>query len=434
MSGSIFSLAFEAESALIGCLLFDSSIIADLADSLSPDDFQDERNRAAFQSALTLHQLGRPIDPVQIHRGANGIVDTAYLASLMEATVTTTNFRGLADEIRNSSLRRRLFEVAERLREDAASHGDPQAMMSAVQAALAEIDSCDTRREILAPADQVSSFFDLRSRIDAGARNFVPTGYSDLDKLLGGGMLCGGLYILAARPAVGKTTFALSVADQIAEKVGAVLFVSLEMDADQLTAKRLARVTGVSASRLLMGELNEKEYDEVTDALLETSRRPLYVNKAESVRVADIDTLARRVPDLRCIVVDYLGLIRPDEKGSSRYENMTAVSGSLKALARRRGVPVLCLAQLNRANMDRKEKRPQLSDLRDTGAIEQDADAVMFLHREDYYQQPNPDQKPWDPRMVDLLVAKNRHAGTGDLCYGWYPQSGRYVKASYGRG
>ena len=431
MSDSIFSLAFEAEAALVGCLLFEPSIIADLADKLSPDDFQDERNRAAFQSALTLHQLGRPIDPVQIHMGTKGSVDAAYLASLMEATVTTTNFRGLADEIRNESLRRQLFEVGEKLREDAASHGDPQTMMSEVQKAISEIDSVDTSRELLSPADQVSSFFDLRSRIDAGARNFVPTGYAELDKLLGGGMLCGGLYILAARPAVGKTTFALSIADQIAEKSGPVLFVSLEMDADQLTAKRLARITGVSASRLLMGELDDKEYDEATDALLEIGKRPLFINKAEAVRVADIDTLARRVPNLRCVVVDYLGLIRPDEKGGSRYENMTAISGSLKALARRRGVPVLCLAQLNRANMERKEKRPQLSDLRDTGAIEQDADAVMFLHRGDYDQAPNPDRKPWDPLMVDLLLAKNRHAGVGDLCYAFYPQSGRYVRASY---
>lgn len=428
---SVFNLAFEAEAALIGCLLFEPSIIADLADKLSPDDFQDERNRAAFQSALTLHQLGRPIDPVQMHLGTNGSVDASYLASLMEITVTTANFRRLADEVRNASLRRQLFEVGERLREDAASHGDPQAMMSTAQAALSAIDSCDTRRELLSPEDQVSSFFDLRSRIDGGARNFVPTGYAELDKLLGGGMLCGGLYILAARPAVGKTTFALSIADQIAEKSGPVLFVSLEMDADQLTAKRLARITGISASRLLMGELDDKEYDEATDALLEIGKRPLFINKAEAVRVADIDTLARRVPNLRCIVVDYLGLIRPDEKGGSRYESMTAISGSLKALARRRGVPVLCLAQLNRANMERKEKRPQLSDLRDTGAIEQDADAVMFLHRDDYGQAPNPDRKPWDPLMVDLLLAKNRHAGVGDLCWAFYPQSGRYVRASY---
>lgn len=429
---NIFASAFEAEPMLIGCLLTEPSLIADLAEVARPEDFDSAPLRAVFSSALRLWREGAALDTVSIFRGAQGQVDAKYLAQLMELTVTTADAVDLAREVHKGALRRQLFGIGERLQEDVATLCDPQEAISAAQGALEALDGEDHRRELLSPTEQLSGFLALRESVDAGAKNFAATGFQDLDTLLGGGLLCGGLYILAARPGVGKTTFALAVADQIAEWMGDVLFVSLEMDADQLTAKRLSRITAIPAHRLLTDKLESAEYDAVVGATGELAKRPLHINRGERLTVAQIDVLARRLPGLRCIVIDYLGLIRPGERYSSRYEGMTAISGDLKALARRRKVPVLCLAQLNRANVERKDKRPQLSDLRDTGAIEQDADGVMFLHREDYFGPSVENKKPWDPIPVELILAKNRHAGVGRIDFAFYLASGRFAPAKYG--
>ena len=292
-------------------------------------------------------------------------------------------------------------------------------------AGLEALAAQDKGRDLATSQQAMSEFcFAHRVEVDGGG-GYVTTGLPSLDRLLGGGLVNGGLYVLAARPGMGKTALALQLADHMAQTHGGVLYVSLEMDLNQLSARRLARVCGLPIHRLLMDKLSQAEYAALTGAAEELSRAPLYLNRGGRAGVAEVERLARQVPRLACIVVDYFGLLHPASERAPRYEAMTQVSGALKALARSRGVPVLCLAQLNRELTQRRGCRPQLSDLRDTGALEQDADGVLLLHRPDYYQ-TGQSSGP-GPLPMELLLAKNRHGATG-VCPAWFlPHLGRIL-------
>ena len=233
--------------------------------------------------------------------------------------------------------------------------------------------------------------------------------------------------LIVGLPGMGKTTFGLAVADQVAQQNGPVLFVSLEMDEEQLAAKRLARAAGISYDALMMGNLGDEERARAAEWSSKVSQIPVYTNRKPRATVDDIANMARKVKGLKLLVVDYFGLIRTEERAKNRYEAMTEVSGQLKALARKLKVPLLCLAQINRENAQRQDKRPQLSDLRDTGALEQDADGVIFLHCNSYYNQERPD--PWEPDYMQIILAKNRHASTGTCDAAFYRAVGRIIPA-----
>jgi replicative DNA helicase len=242
--------------------------------------------------------------------------------------------------------------------------------------------------------------------------NFVPSRFPLLDKTLGGGFIRGGLYIVGARPAVGKSSFAVNLADTIH---GNVLFVSLEMSPEQITGKRFSRRTGIPTGRLLSGRLSEEEWGKLAQASDILSRSGVYINDRYSLTVSGVQDLAESIPVLQAVIVDYLGLIQPASRGGSAYENTTQISRDLKRLALSLNVPIICLCQLSRSVEGREDKRPRLSDLRDSGAIEQDADAVMFLYRDDYYK-----GQAGDSSIVNLNVAKNRHGGLGTIDFQFF--------------
>ena len=326
------------------------------------------------------------------------------------------------------------LDLGRTLAEQTGPFADPRAVIAGAQKELERIEAQDTARELATPAEVLLSFQEHREQMDSGTGvSFVPTGFRNLDTLLGGGMLSGGLYLLAARPGMGKTSLALCIADKAAAR-GPVLFVSLEMDPEQLSAKRLARETGIPSDKLLFGGLTSEEYDRVAQGSVSLSKLSLYLNRRPQATVEDIATLARKVKGLQLLVIDYFGLIQPSEKGRSRYESATEISGRLKALARSLKVPILCLAQLNRENMERRDKRPQLSDLRDTGALEQDADGVMLLHRPDYYEAKGDKLDPWEPTPVEVILAKNRHASTGVCHIIFYLATCRVLQEARARG
>lgn len=226
-------------------------------------------------------------------------------------------------------------------------------------------------------------------------------------------MINGGLYILAANTGCGKTALALQIADAVANEDRSVLFISLEMDEYQLTARRLARAAKVSANHLIMHDLSEMEYVHIKQQLPMLKQKRLVFNRPGAFTVSDIQALAGQVPNLRLVIIDYLGLLQSEPYYGSRYEATTAISNALKALARLLGVPILCLAQLNRANAQRLDKHPILADLRDSGSIEQDADGVLLLYRPDMYAScPIPTDKEVAVR-VECNLAKHRHGATG---------------------
>lgn len=418
--------AFAAETAVAGSIVLDSDCLPEITALLTEDDFALEANRAVFRAAVKLARQGEPIDPVTILREEGASVSQAYLMDVMQATSTAANAGMYAAETRKASMRRALRALGDTLVERTAPWEDPRALIGDAQRELERIEAQDTARELASSGDAMQAFYRHREQVDGHGGGFVPTGFRQLDRLLGGGLLNSGLYVLAARPGMGKTTFALSVADNVAE-TGGVLFVSLEMDLEQLAAKRLGRAAGISSSALMMGSLSDEERARAAEHSARLAQLPLCLNRRSTASVEDVGNMARKVKGLRLVVIDYFGLLQPRGRSASRYEAMTGVSGDLKALARSLKVPILCLAQMNRENKDRKDKRPQLSDLRDTGALEQDADGVIFLHRTDYYETGAAD--PWSPVPLQILLEKNRHAGTGVCDAAFYMAVGRIIPA-----
>ena len=255
-----------------------------------------------------------------------------------------------------------------------------------------------------------------------GHSNFISSGFPLLDNILGGGFIRGGLYILGARPAMGKSTYAINLADNIK---GNCLYVSLEMTPEQIVSKRISRLTDLSAAKLLSGRVTEDDWTKIAMAFTALSEQGVYINDRYDLTVQKIQLLAQSVPDLRAVIVDYLGLIQPATRSTSSYENITQISRELKRMAISLNVPVICLCQLSRTVESREDKRPRLSDLRDSGAIEQDADAVMFLYRPDYYTGGKTDGQP---SLTHLEVAKNRHGRTGQTDFNFWMASSTFLE------
>lgn len=406
-----------AEQSVIGAILVSSNCLPEVERELQVGDFRLDADRAIYQAALALEEMGAEIDPVTILDQTAKLgqpVSRDYLHQLMEITPTAANVGEYIKIVREDVLKTGLLDLADHIRDSVLGHTAPADTAAQAAHALDQLMSQGNAGRLSTPAELFAAFYRQRDAVDSGdARGYVCTGYAALDRLLGGGMLNSGLYLLAARPGMGKTTLALNIADRVAQ-ADPVLFVSLEMDGEQLAAKRISRKTGIPSQQLLMQPLDEGEYAQVAQAAKELSTLPFYTNNTPVVTVEDIGMLARSIPGLRLIVVDYFGKIAPppSARRAGRVEYTTEISGALKNLARSLKIPVLVLCQLNREVEGRQDKHPQLSDLRDTGALEQDADGVIFLYRQDYYAA----QSTVDPNLPSLMevhLAKNRHGCVG---------------------
>ena len=414
-----------ASQSVAGSILCDAACLHVVRPLVSRDDFAFAADRAIFEAACRLEDEGAPADVLTILEDARkhgADVSDKYAAELLQITPTAAHAEAYACQVHEEAVRRRLAAVGETLLEDAQDQQKPTA--GVIAATMQALENADTAPQMtmLTTSDALTGFLDYRERLEAGQAVTVSTGYPGLDTLLGGGMLNQGLYILAARPGVGKTTAALKISEHAA-KSGACLFFSLEMSAEQITARRIAAESGLSIGRLMTGQnLSDDEQAKLANAASVLSTHDFRLNRAPGASVADIAQAAHLTKNLRLVVVDYLGLVRSDERGLSIYERVTKNSAALKALARSLNVPVLCLCQLNRAAEQRADKTPSMADLRDSGAIEQDADAVILLHRPAMYE---PEEvKPWEAQTLTAIVAKNRHGSTGRLDFDFYGSSG----------
>ncbi len=393
-----------SENMLLGAALLDEGAAKELVGRLQTEDFALEINRLLFSTMRSLDAGGERIDAAKVANLSGA--DRQYIMELMEIAPVSTDLEAHIAEVRRASMRRSLRQAAEEMIRAVTENEEPGEITGRVMEELRRIEEGNTGG-LLTGTDAVLQFWER-----ADSKNlYVKTGFPNFDRLLGGGLLNCGLYILAARPGAGKTAVAVQIGDRVAAREGAVLFVSLEMEAVQLTARRISRMSGVPSSKLLLGGATNDELVKAANSGKQAARLPFFVNNTLKCDVTSIRTLARQIKNLKLVIVDYLGLIQPDRTLKSRYEQITMVSGELKILARTLGVPVLCLAQLNRASEQRRDNTPMLSDLRDSGVIEQDADSVIFLHRPDMYD----DGKKKPAVQVNVRVAKNRHAGTGDI-------------------
>ena len=410
------------EQYLCGAILISGdAVMKAIRGIVTPDCFQLEAYRAIFTAALSLLADGTPIDPVSIAATAKrqGVeLPNKLLWELMEIVPTAANCVDYAHRVAEDARKRRIKALAERIQADEVSTSDE--LLAALQREAQAIQGSNYQRGLLSPVDTLRRFMDYVVKAGEKRDNFISTGFPRLDGILGGGFIRGGLYILGARPAVGKSTFALNLADGMA---GNLLFVSLEMSPEQILAKRVSRLTGYTASKLLSGQLPDKAWEAVAMATTSIDKSGVYINSRYDLTVQEIHLLAQSVPELRCIILDYLGLIQPATRSGSTYEQVSAISRELKRMAVSLNVPVVCLCQLSRKIEERKDKKPMLSDLRDSGAIEQDADGVLFLYREDYYT-----GSPADgfPSTVELTVAKNRHGKTGEDQFNFWLSSSTF--------
>lgn len=414
------------EQYLCGAILISGEqVLQAIRGLVTADCFQYETYRAIFTAGLSLLENGSPIDPISIAAAAKrqGVeLPNAMLAELMEIVPTAANCVDYAHRVTEEARKREIKKLAARIQEDGISTSDE--LLAAMQRETQAIQGSHCQRGLLSPTDTLRRFMDYVVKAGENRDNFAPTGFPKLDGILGGGLIRGGLYILGARPSVGKSTFALNLADNMA---GNSLLVSLEMSPEQLTAKRVSRLTGYASSKLLSGQLPDKAWEAVAMATTVIDQSGVYFNSRYDLTVQEIHLLAQSVPQLRCVFLDYLGLIRPASRNGSAYEQVSQISRELKRMAISLNVPVVCLCQLSRKIEERKERKPVLSDLRDSGAIEQDADGVLFLYREDYYTGTSADGFPSD---VTLTVAKNRHGKTGEDSFRFWLESSTFQECA----
>ena len=422
----------DSERAVIGSLLLDEKCAVEIDRSgLSADDFANENLRLAFEVIEDLRRERKPLDPILVANEMEKRRPGDHQAVLRDAMIETTtaaNAGLYCRDVRDNANRRKLVDALSDA-SSAAVFGDWRSEAGKVLALLQNLN--DQESDILSGEDLAESFLNYYKVTKINRENaYCQTGFSDLDYRLGGGMFRSEVYIVGARPGMGKTTLGINIAQNIVNRGKAVLFISLEMSAQQIQAKRIALETGIRYTNLMTGRISQDEEDKMRDWIDGSRDKPFFLT-TRSITVGEIARKARQIENLGCVIVDYIGLITCSEESRQkpRYEQMTEISAALKATAKDLNIPILALCQLNRENTTRQEKRPTMADLRDSGAIEQDAGAIILLHRPDYYAPSKEKQQEDEPvpelEEIELNVAKNRHAEPGLVTMWWHGNVGR---------
>ena len=425
-------VSIEAEQAVLGSMLIDSRCIRDVGRVLRETDLSIAANQELFRVIVTMDREGRPVDGLTVCQEAlrQRLMDEKplrkYLADLMVLTPTAANVMEYAGIVA-SKARRRELKAALQDGIKALEDGEPEDTLIPKLDTALTASAERTASELLAPKEQVDSFFAYRERIDDGSVPYVRTGIRPLDKLLGGGMVQDGLYILAGRPGMGKTALGVAIAEAVAATVGRVDYFSLEMSKEQIMARRLSALARIDSKLILMETMTEAENRKVAEATVTVERTPLYTTDGRAQTVGRIAAIARASRDVKLVVVDHFGLILKPGRRQDADESRE-IAHALKRLAQSIGQPVLCMAQLNRENEKRLDKRPTLSDLRATGAMEEDADGVIFVHRPDYYE-PDYKRGQAEPERTEIILAKNRHGRTGRIDLSFWPETNTFKPA-----
>ena len=422
----------EAEQAVLGSMLIDSGCVRRVAAILRESDFSVALNRELYRVIVTMDRDGQPIDGLTVCAEAlrQSLAEEKtlrkFLAQLMEITPTAANVAEYAEIVAGTARRRELKTALEDGLAALADQAPEDEVLTQLDAAMTA-SSQRLESELLAPKEQVDGFLDYRAKIDEGNIPYVRTGIKALDKLLGGGMVQDGLYILAGRPGMGKSALGVSIAEYVAQTVGKVDYFSLEMSREQIMARRLSSLSKVDSKLILMDTLTAGEYKRMIEATRKAAATPFYCTNGRAQSVQRITSVARAGRDVKLVVVDHFGLIlRPGKRQDT--DESREIAHALKRLAQSLNQPVLCLAQLNRQNEQRTDKRPTLADLRATGAMEEDADGVIFVHRPDYYQ-ADYKREQGAPERTEIILAKNRHGSTGRLDLSFWPETNTFNPA-----
>lgn len=402
--------ALQAEYDLMGCLLVaPKETLAEVRGTIRAADFQNEDARAVFIAACQLENEKAPMDAVLIQARAaeNGReLDAELLAEAMRRFVTCANAQATAALIHEQSISREARNIGFALMQ---AELDPGTAVQRLQEAIA-----GQKSRLPTPMEDANTFMDTVSAIAEGkVKMYLSTGFPQLDELLSGGLIQNGVITLAARPGVGKTTMGLAIAENVAAAGGRVLYESMEMSRFQIWARRAGMVSGLSYANIQNGKLDERGWERLARAMQTLYARNFLI----SDKTASMDDIERhlRSNGADLLVVDHMGLIKPERGSDGRYDKATEISHRLKRLAQSTGVPILSLCQLNRASEARSDKRPSLADLRDTGAIEEDSDVVIILYRPAVHLPKDEQPMPWETQDLEVNVEKNRHGATGQI-------------------
>ena len=422
----------EAEQAVLGSILIDSECLPQIVEQLKPDDFYIRQNRKeAFQTIYAMFSMSQKIDPVTVlnQMRLDGTyqegVTREYFFQLMDVTPTVTNVMDYVAIVKDRSTLRQIAEAANALNSMVANNeGTSAEVLEAAEQRIYAIRQGKSAQGLHHITSVMHEVYDRLAEL-ASSDSAVPglsTGLPDVDTVISG-LNKSDLILLAARPGMGKTSLALNILLYAGKHSGkACVFFSLEMSREQLAMRLLSNESFVDNKKLTTGSLTDEDWEKVALAASALNHANILIDDNPSLSVADMNAKCRRVENLGLVVIDYLQLMtsaggKQNYSGESRQQVVSDISRALKIMAKELNVPVICLSQLSRANENRENKRPRLSDLRESGAIEQDADIVMFIYRDDYYNQDTENHN-----LAECIVAKNRHGELATVPLQWLPE------------
>ena len=418
----------QAEQAVIGSMLIDGRCIPDVIEKVRAEDFYLKHYRDVFETIYQMFAYAMTIDPVTVldQMKVRGVFDPneteTYLADAMRMTPTAANVLEYAAIVRDRALLRHLGDTADEIRNMVFEGvGEADSILEAAERKIYMLRQGRNVGGLLPISSVINNVFDQLSEAAASGSRIpgLSTGLPDLDRVILG-LNKSDLLLIAARPGMGKTSLALNIALYVALSLKkTVAFFSLEMSREQLTVRLLSKAAMVPLQNLLTGQLSEAQWQSIAEAAQMMSTSDIRIDENPSMTVSDMNAACRRVPDLGLVCIDYLQLMQSaggnrNYSGESRTQVVSDISRMMKIMAKELNVPVICLSQLNRANESRQDKRPLLSDLRESGAIEQDADVVIALYRDGYYNKESE-----TPNLAEAIVLKNRKGTTGTVNLTW---------------
>jgi replicative DNA helicase len=423
----------EAEKSVVGSMLMDRDAIIEVADVLTKEDFYQNSNGILFEAMIELYREGKPVDLVTLQNKLKekqvpeSIQSLDYIRELVDTVPTSANARQYADIVKEKSILRKLIKVTEKITADCYLGKDEfRSILEDTEKDVFHLLQNASGREDFVPIREV--VMNTLDEIEAASKNKgkitgIPTGFTDLDYKLTG-LHPSQLLIVAARPAMGKTAFVLNIAQHVAfrQNIPVAIF-SLEMSKEQLVTRMMSMEAMVDSQLIRTGELEDQDWEKLMESAAVIGHSPLIIDDTPGLTISEIRSKCRRYKQTQgvgLVIIDYLQLMAGSGRSESRQQEISEISRSLKALAREIDAPIIALSQLNRAVDSRTDHKPVLSDLRESGSIEQDADVIMFIYRDDYY---NPDTEK--KNLAEIIVAKQRSGSTGSIELAWL---GQYTK------
>ena len=436
VAGKVPPQNLDAEISLIGAILIDDEIVADASEIVTPKDFYDKRHQAIFGAIMRLYEKHKPVDLLTLTEELKkkdeleAIGGSAYLTELTNYVPTAAHADSYAEIIAQKAVRRRLIKASAEISEMGFDEEtSTQELLEKAEAELFSVSDQSLKQDLISIESILTESFDRIEELhrNKGQLRGIRTGYRDLDNMTAG-LQRSDLIILAARPAMGKTTLVTNLAYNVASLAKLpVLFFSLEMSKEQLIDRMLADASGVDSWNIRTGNLSDEDFSKLSEAMGEMAEAPIFIDDTPGLSVLEMRTKARRAAHdqpLGLIVVDYLQLMQASgNHNGNRVQEVSEISRGLKLIARELNVPLIALSQLSRSVESRTPPIPQLADLRESGSIEQDADIVSFIYRPGYYEPDNPEVQ----NITDLIIAKHRNGPVGKVQLYFHPERLRFM-------